>query len=437
MHPEDRLHRRRAVSSSPRACWPTCSLPRAGTAAHRVARHRPRAARHGRAAAAAYIAGAARRRARGSPRTSTAAPPWTDADFVINIVQVGMDARDPHRLRDPRPLRPAPDHRRHARRRRHLPRAAHLPGAAGARRGHRRGLPGRVAAELHQPDGDERPVPGRGLRARKVVGPVPLGLLDDARPLRAGRRPATRRSPTGPPGSTTRRGCCGSSTRRQDLYPRLDAAIAADPELRRRVRVDMYRRLGYYPTETSEHSSEYVPWYLHHRQRGRAAAAARGRLSGDRRGERWRRTSRPAKALTAGEPLTVERTMEYAPQVIHSIVTGHPAHHLRQRPNRGLIGNLPAGGVVEVPCLVDGSGSSRPGRRAAAAVRRAQPHLPQRERPGGEGRDGRRSAPHPARRDGRPGHCGRAPVERIWDLCDELVVAHGNYLAPSLRAACR
>ena len=34
--------------------------------------------------------------------------------------------------------------------------------------------------------------------------------------------------------------------------------IAADPELRRRVRVDMYRRLGYYPTETSEHSSEYV-----------------------------------------------------------------------------------------------------------------------------------------------------------------------------------
>lgn len=26
----------------------------------------------------------------------------------------------------------------------------------------------------------------------------------------------------------------------------------------------MYRRLGYYPTETSEHSSEYVPWYLGH-----------------------------------------------------------------------------------------------------------------------------------------------------------------------------
>ena len=49
----------------------------------------------------------------------------------------------------------------------------------------------------------------------------------------------------------------------QNLYPLLDERIAADPELQRRVRVDMYRRLGYYPTETSEHSSEYVPWYLH------------------------------------------------------------------------------------------------------------------------------------------------------------------------------
>ena len=49
----------------------------------------------------------------------------------------------------------------------------------------------------------------------------------------------------------------------ESLYPLLDERIAADPELRRRVRVDMYRRLGYYPTETSEHSSEYVPWYLH------------------------------------------------------------------------------------------------------------------------------------------------------------------------------
>ena len=48
----------------------------------------------------------------------------------------------------------------------------------------------------------------------------------------------------------------------QDLYPLLDQAIERDPELRRRVRVEMYRRLGYFPTESSEHSAEYLPWFM-------------------------------------------------------------------------------------------------------------------------------------------------------------------------------
>src|SRR6266545_884503 len=48
----------------------------------------------------------------------------------------------------------------------------------------------------------------------------------------------------------------------EDLYPRLEAAIAGDPELERRVRVELYRRLGYFPTESSEHAAEYVPWFM-------------------------------------------------------------------------------------------------------------------------------------------------------------------------------
>ena len=48
----------------------------------------------------------------------------------------------------------------------------------------------------------------------------------------------------------------------RDLYPLLDEAIERDPELRRRVRVEMYRRLGYFPTESSEHSAEYLPWFM-------------------------------------------------------------------------------------------------------------------------------------------------------------------------------
>src|SRR5215472_14200332 len=44
----------------------------------------------------------------------------------------------------------------------------------------------------------------------------------------------------------------------RSLYPDLTAVIDADPELQRRVRVELFRRFGYFPTESSEHSAEYV-----------------------------------------------------------------------------------------------------------------------------------------------------------------------------------
>jgi alpha-galactosidase len=51
----------------------------------------------------------------------------------------------------------------------------------------------------------------------------------------------------------------------EDLYPRLRAIVDADPEgMGRRVRVEIFKRFGYFPTESSEHSSEYVPWFMRH-----------------------------------------------------------------------------------------------------------------------------------------------------------------------------
>ena len=105
----------------------------------------------------------------------------------------------------------------------------------------------------------------------------------------------------------------------ENLYPRLDAPIAGDAELRRRVRVDMYRRLGYYPTETSEHSSEYVPWYLHHDaeiERLRIPVGDYLRISADNVAE----YERPARPLPAGEPLDVE------PGGRRVRAAGHPQH---------------------------------------------------------------------------------------------------------------
>ncbi|MFG2793307.1 alpha-glucosidase/alpha-galactosidase [Streptomyces sp. NPDC048419] len=220
----------------------------------------------------------------------------------------------------------------------------------------------------------------------------------------------------------------------QNLYPLLDEAIARDPGLLRRVRVDMYRRLGHYPTETSEHSSEYVPWYLHHDseiERLRLPVGAYLEII-EENAASYEHTR---EALAAGRPLPVEGTLEYAPQIIHSTVTGTPRTVYGNVPNRGLIDNLPADSVVEVPCLVDASGV-QPTRIGAlppqcAALNRAYvsvTDLVVRAAIDGDPRHIR----HAAMAD--PATAAALPVERIWDLCDDLVRAHGELLQTELRA---
>ncbi|MCQ8190452.1 alpha-glucosidase/alpha-galactosidase [Streptomyces rugosispiralis] len=219
-----------------------------------------------------------------------------------------------------------------------------------------------------------------------------------------------------------------------DLYPRLDALIAENGQLRRRVRVDMYRRLGYYPTETSEHSSEYVPWYLHHDSEIERLRLPVGAYLGivDENVDAYERTR---DALAAGAPIDVEGTMEYAPQIIHSMVTGTPRTVYGNVPNHGLIENLPAHGVVEVPCLVDRSGV-QPTRAGAlppqlAALNRT--YLSMNDlvvRAALE--DEPRHIRHAAMTD--PATAAALRVEQIWELCDEMVRAHGERLQPALRA---
>jgi alpha-galactosidase len=142
----------------------------------------------------------------------------------------------------------------------------------------------------------------------------------------------------------------------RDLYPLLDARIDADPELQRRVRVDMYRRLGFYPTETSEHSAEYVPWYLHDDSEiARLRIPVRDYVGISSRNAAETKQLIPQAA--AGDYIEPEEdAAEYAPQVIHSLVTGQRREIQVNVANRGLISNLPDGAPVEVPCVIDASG---------------------------------------------------------------------------------
>ncbi|MEU9957674.1 alpha-glucosidase/alpha-galactosidase [Streptomyces sp. NPDC050982] len=219
----------------------------------------------------------------------------------------------------------------------------------------------------------------------------------------------------------------------RDLHPLLDAAITKDPGLLRRVRVDMYRRLGHYPTETSEHSAEYVPWYLHHDTEIERLRLPVGAYLGiiEENTADYERTRR---ALLADTPLPVEGTMEYAPQVIHSVVTGTPRTIYGNVPNRGLIDNLPADSVVEVPCLVDALGvqptrvgSLPPQCAALNSAYVSVTDLVVRAATDGDPRHIR----HAAMAD--PATAAALPVERIWDLCDDLVRAHRELLQPELR----
>ena len=65
------------------------------------------------------------------------------------------------------------------------------------------------------------------------------------------------------PASTTSPWILRLEHRGRDLYPDLAAFVAAgrvpDDDL---VRADLFRRFGFYPTESSEHHAEYNPWFI-------------------------------------------------------------------------------------------------------------------------------------------------------------------------------
>jgi alpha-galactosidase len=224
----------------------------------------------------------------------------------------------------------------------------------------------------------------------------------------------------------------------QDLYPLLDERIAADPELRRRVRVDMYRRLGFYPTETSEHSSEYVPWYLHHPSEVERLRLNVGEYV-DISAENLAEYHQVREQLARSERLEVRsEATEYAPQVIHSIETGTTRVISANVANLDLISNLPDGFAVEVPTVLDALGA-HPVRVSdlppqCAAVNRSYigpAELAVRAAVDGDPRLVRAAAMVD------PNAAASLTVEQIWELCDALVAAHGTLLPESLREPMR
>jgi alpha-galactosidase len=220
-----------------------------------------------------------------------------------------------------------------------------------------------------------------------------------------------------------------------DLYPRLAERIAADPEgLGRKVRVEMYKRLGYFPTESSEHSSEYVPWFLHFDE-----AIERFRIPVDAyiswSEENLQEYEEIKRTLEAGRGFEIEPTQELASLAIHSLETGEPRVLYGNVKNEGLISNLPATACIEVPCLVDRGGfrPTRIGEMPPQLAALNQTFLNVSELTVRAALDeDREHIYHAAMLD--PNCAATLSLDEIVALCDELIEAHGELMPAWLRS---
>jgi len=221
----------------------------------------------------------------------------------------------------------------------------------------------------------------------------------------------------------------------ESLYPRLDERIAADPELQRRVRVALYRRLGYFPTESSEHAAEYVPWFMGHDDeldRYRIPVGEYVRRSEVNLGE----FQEVRAGLARGDAMPLAPSNEYAAVIVNSIVTDDPSVIYGNVPNTALIPTLPEGTCVEVPCLVDRTGvrptpvHDYPAQLAALnrtyvnvvelTVRAVLEARPEHVR-------------HAAMLDPNAG--ATLTLEEIDAVCDDLSRAHGELIPAVLRGS--
>lgn len=248
----------------------------------------------------------------------------------------------------------------------------------------------------------------------------------------------------------------------EDLYPRIKKLIAENriPDWNR-VRFEMFQRLGYFVTESSEHFAEYVPWFI---KQNRPDLIVRFNIPLDEYLRRcevqiagWELTRETIenpdvqidqeallrRLKTAGandyevqyvqnivsEFENPQISREYGARILHALETGDPCVIYGNVMNDGLIDNLPKESCVEVPCLVDQNGiqpthvGSIPLHLAAliqtninvqaltveAALSRKREHIY-----------------HAAMLD--PHTAAELDLDQIWNLVDAMLEAHKDWI---------
>ena len=143
-----------------------------------------------------------------------------------------------------------------------------------------------------------------------------------------------------------------------DLYPEIKRRAAARTEKHDdMVRYEIMKRFGYYVTESSEHTSEYTPWFIKDKY---PELIDRFNIPLDeyprrciKHDEKW---ASLREELTSKDTLEHVRSKEYASRIMEAMVTNEPYKFGGNVLNTGLIPNLPANACVEVACIADASG---------------------------------------------------------------------------------
>ena len=224
----------------------------------------------------------------------------------------------------------------------------------------------------------------------------------------------------------------------ENLYPQIREVLETNSYGRRyrgladHVRYEVFRRTGYFVTESSEHFSEYVPWFIKH---DRSDLIEQYEIPLDeyirRCEDQLAEWELEKAALESGklDEQRYERSQEYGSLIIHSMETGTPRVVYGNVANQGLIDNLPQGCCVEVPCLVDKNGLQ------PTKIGRMPPHLAALQQTNVNVQSlvveaaltGKREhIYHAAMLD--PHTAAELSLDQIWSLVDDLIEAHGDML---------
>lgn len=218
----------------------------------------------------------------------------------------------------------------------------------------------------------------------------------------------------------------------EDLYPQIRKVLEEGrvPDWNR-VRYEVFNRLGYFVTESSEHFSEYVPWFI---KRDRPELIEQFNIPLDeyiRRCENqiagWEKLRKEYE--DPNSQIEVKRSPEYGSLIIHSIETGTPRVVYGNVANRNLIDNLPQGCTVEVPCLVDKNGlqPTKIGQIPPQLAAVMQTNINVQSLTVEAALTGNREyVYHAAMMD--PHTAAELDLSQIYSMVDDLLEAHGDYV---------